>query len=431
MGRAKARAGALHGVRVLDFTRAVAGGYCTRLLCDMGAQVIKIEAPEIGDGIRILPPFHGRTWSLPPSMSPTFVHCNAGKRSIGLDLRRPEAIDVVRRIVPHVDVVVENFTRHVMPGLGLAYENLRPLRPDLVMCSITGFGMEGPLADTPCADAVGQAMGGMLSLCGDEDGYPYMAGNGIADSITATNAALAIVAALFERKHSGEGQHVDVSLMDAVFASDCAAAPTYVASRGEHSVPRGGRFHHLACPWGVFKGPGESFLVIQAPGDIPWQRLATCMGRPELIDHPDFATMGARLQNRAKVHDEIEAFLQSFPSAEDAHKALADAKVIAGVVLDPWQVANHPQVTSRAMVREVPYPFTDPVPTIATAPHFSRSAVRVGRAPFRGEHNRAVLAELAGLGDDDVDRLLACGAVHEDPVVPHLGQHMPASPEAP
>ncbi len=430
---ARSNAGILAGITVLDFTRAVAGGYCTRLLGDMGARIIKVEAPYIGDGIRLLPPFSGPSWALPPSMSPTFVHCNAGKQSIGLDLRQPAAIDLVERLVPHVDVVVENFTRHVMPGYGLAYEDLRRLREDLVMCSISGFGMEGPLADVPSADAVGQAMGGTLSLCGEENGYPYMAGNGAADATTATTAALAIVAALFERLRTGAGQHVDISMMDAVFASDCAAAPSYVASRGAHSVPRGGRFHHLACPWGVFRGPGDEYLVLMAPGDIPWERLVRFMGRPELIDDPRFSTMDARLANRGQVHVEIEAFLQTFPTAAAAHQALAEAKIIAGVVLDPWEVANHPQVAARDMVREVPYPLADPVPTIATALHFSRNPVSVGRAPFRGEHNRPVLHELLALRDDEIDRLLESGAVHQDDVVPHLAAHevqAPAGSEA-
>ena len=158
--------GVLRGIRVLDFTRAVAGGYCTRLLADMGAEVIKIEAPVIGDGIRLLPPFSGKSWALPASMSPVFIHCNAGKSSIGMDLKRPEAIELVKRLVPHFDVVVENFTPHVMRGLGLAYDDLRRIREDLVMCSVSGFGSEGPLADSPATDPVGQAMSGMLITSG-------------------------------------------------------------------------------------------------------------------------------------------------------------------------------------------------------------------------------------------------------------------------
>ncbi|HEX7409353.1 MAG TPA: CoA transferase [Candidatus Binatia bacterium] len=419
------KTGILRGITVLDFTRAVAGGYCTRLLCDMGASVIKIEPPPIGDGIRLLPPFGGESWAMPPSMSPTFVHCNAGKKSLCMDLKRPEAIDLVKRLVPSVDVVVENYTRHVMPSFGLAYDDLRRLREDLVMCSISGFGMEGPLADRPAADAVGQAMGGMLSLCGEEHGYPYMAGNGIADSVTATTAALGIVAALFERLRTGTGQHIDISMMDTVFAVDCAAAPSYVASRGAYSVPRGGRFHHLACPWGVFKGPQDKYLVIMAPHDIPWERLARVMARPELIDDPEFASMDARQRNREKVHGIIEEFLQTFPTAEAAYKTLSDAKIIAGVVLDPWEVANHPQMASRNMIHSIPYPLADPVPTISTAVHFSKSPLTVGRAPFVGEHNRTVLRDFLGLSEDELDRLHENGALYQDDVVPHLAAHTP------
>ena len=413
--------GVLRGIKVLDFTRAVAGGYCTRVLRDMGAEVVKIEAPEIGDGIRLLPPFSGESWALPASMSPVFIHCNAGKSSICLDLKKPEAVALVKRMVPHFDVVVENFTPHVMRSFGLAYDDLRLLREDLVMCSISGFGAEGPLADNPATDPVGQAMSGMLSLCGDEDGYPYQAGNGIADSTTAMTSALAIVAALLERFRSGEGQHIDIGMMDALFAVDCAAAPSYVASRGEYSVPRGGRFHHLACPWGVFKGPQDSYLVVMAAGDIPWENLVRFMGRPDLITHPDFENMGVRLKNQEKVHDIIEAFLQTFDTVEAAHKALSDARIIAGPVLDPWEAANHPQLAARGMIHEVDYPLADdPVPTIGTGLHFSKSRTSVGRAPFLGEHNREILREYLGLSDENVKHLLDTGVLYEHVVVPHL-----------
>jgi len=413
--------GVLRGIKVLDFTRAVAGGYCTRVLRDMGAEVVKIEAPEIGDGIRLLPPFSGKSWALPASMSPIFIHCNAGKSSIGLDLKKPEAIDLLKRMVPHFDVVVENFTPHVMRSLGLAYDDLKGLREDLIMCSISGFGAEGPLAEFPATDPVGQAMSGMLSLCGDEDGYPYQAGNGIADSTSAMTAALAIVSAILERFRSGEGQHIDIGMMDALFAVDCAAAPSYVASRGEYSVPRGGQYHHLACPWGVFKGPQGSYMVVMAVGDLPWERLVRFMGRPDLIEHPDFNNMGVRLQNQEKVHEIIEEFLQTFETAEAAHKALSEALIIVGRVLDPWEAANHPQMATRDMIHPVDYPFADdPVPTIATGLHFSKSKTSIGRAPFLGEHNRQVLREYLGLSDDELTQLHEKGVLHEHVIVPHL-----------
>jgi len=413
--------GALSGVRILDFTRAVAGGYCTRLLCDMGAEVIKIEPPEIGDGIRLLPPFNGASWTMPPSMSPVFVHCNAGKTSVCVDLKKPGAPELVRRLVPHVDVVTENFTPHVMRGFGLAYDDLRKLRGDLIMCSISGFGAEGPLADSPATDPVGQAMSGMLSLCGEEGGYPYMAGNGIADSMTATTAAMAIIAALFERARTGRGQHIDIGMMDTLFAVDCAAAPSYVASGGEYSVPRGGRDHHLAAPWGVFKGPEDHYFVVMAAGDIPWQRLARAMNRPDLIEAEAFATMEARLKNCDRVHDVIEEFLQGFESADAAYHALVDARVIVGKVLDPWEAANHPQMATRNMIHRVDYPFADPVVTIATAPPFSHSRTTVGRAPYLGEHNREVLRRFLGLSEEEIEQLHESGVLYEHDIVPVLG----------
>jgi CoA:oxalate CoA-transferase len=418
---AEMNAGVLRGINVLDFGRVVAGGYCTRLLADMGARVIKIEPPFIGDMIRLLGPFSGESWSMPPSISPIFLHCNAGKESVSLDLKKPESIELIKRLIPQVDVVVENFTSHVMRSYGLAYDDLRRIREDIVMCSITGFGSQGPLADAPAADGVGQAMSGMLSVTGEENGYPYFAGNGIADTATATTAAMAILAALLGRSRSGTGQHIDISMMHTLFAMDGAAAPSYVASHGEHTIPRGGRFHHLACPWGVFKGPQGRYMVIMMTGasPTPWERLARLMGRPDLIEDPEFAAPEARLRNREKVHEIIEHYLQSFETAEAAYKAIADERIAVGIVLDPWEVATHPQ-TPPDMIRAVPHPFVGPVLTIATAPRFSNNPLTVGRAPLLGEHNRTVLREFLRLSDAELDRLHGDGVLFEDDTLAHI-----------
>jgi len=417
---AKRNEGVLRDITVLDFGRAVAGAYCTRLLADMGARIIKVEGPIIGDPMRLVGPFFGESWRMPPSISPIFLHCNAGKESISLDLKKPESIDLIRRLIPHVDVVLENFTPHVMRSYGLAYDDLRLIREDIVMCSISGFGQKGPLADTPAADAVGQAMSGMLSLCGEQNGYPYLAGNGIADTATSTTAAMAILAALLERFRSGTGQYIDISMMHTLFAMDSAAAPYCVASHGEHSVPRGGRFHHIACPWGVFKGPQGRHLVMMVIGDAAWQTLARLMGRTDMIDDPEFASMDARMRNRDKVHDAIEEFLQSFATAEEAYQTIAKEHLIVGLVLEPWEVATHPQTKPRDMVREVPHPLSGPLSTIATAPLFSRNPITVGRAPFIGEHNRPVLREFLGLSEAELDRLHKDGVLFQDATVTKL-----------
>lgn len=411
--------GILRGITVLDFGRVVAGGYCGRILADMGARVIKLEATHTGDHIRLLGPLAGEHWCMPPSISPIFMHCNAGKESLSLDLKRPESIELIRRMMPQVDVVLENFTSHVMPGLGLGYEDLRRIRPDLIMCSISGFGPTGPLADAPAADGVAQAMSGMLSLMGEENGYPHFAGNGIADTASATTAAMAILAALLERMRSGEGQHIDISMMHTLLSMDGAAAPYCVVSKGEHKVPRSGRAHHLACPWGTFKGPEGKYLVIMMTGPWAWKKLVTLMGREDLLTHPKFASDEARLRHKHEVHDIIEEFLMSFGTAEDAYRALAAERLLVGIVLDPWEAATHPQ-TPPEMIRPVKYPYTGEMLTIATAPRFSRNPTQVGRAPFLGEHNRSVLRELAGLDAGELDRLHAAGVLFEDSTVTHL-----------
>lgn len=402
--------GPLAGITVLDFTRAVAGAFCTRLLCDMGARVIKVEPPEMGDMTRMMTfddPIVGKY--LLPTLSPMFIHSNAGKEAICVDLKQPRAIEAMKRLVATVDVVVENFTPHVMPGLGLGYDDLASLRPGLVMCSISGFGREGPLAEHVSNDAVGQAMSGMAYLSGEADGYPVEAGNGIADSITATTAAMAIVSALFHREKAGEGQHIDISLLDTVMAADCNAHPVVAATHGDWTPVRDPKGNFLAAPWGVFRGPHSSYFAMLSA----WDRLCNLMGRPELIDDPRFATNQERIRNRAGVQEVVESFLMSFDTAEAAFDALREAKVAAGPVLSPAEVQAHPQLATRDMVRDVEYPGGVTIPSIATSPRFSRTPVEVGRAPFIGQHNRRVLAE-AGYSPVDIDRLHADGVFYED-----------------
>lgn len=411
--------GILRGITVLDFGRVVAGGYCGRILADMGARVIKVEATHTGDHIRLLGPMSGEHWSMPPSISPIFMHCNAGKESLSLDLKRPESIELIKRMIPQVDVVLENFTSHVMPGFGLGYEDLKLIRSDIIMCSISGFGPTGPLADAPAADGIIQAMSGMLSLMGEENGYPHFAGNGIADTASATTAAMAILGALLERFRSGAGQQIDISMMHTLLSMDGAAAPYCVVSKGEHKVPRSGRAHHLACPWGIFKGPEGKYLTIMMTGPGPWEKLVRMMGREDMLGHPKFTSPEARLQHKHEIHDIIEHFLMGFETAQAAYEALAAERLLVGIVLDPWEAATHPQ-TPPEMIQSIPYPYAGELPTIAMAPRFSNNPTRVGRAPFLGEHNRAVLRDLAGIDNAELDRLHAAGVLFEDDTVIHL-----------
>ncbi len=411
--------GILRDMTVLDFGRVVAGGYCSRILADMGARVIKVEAPHTGDHIRLLGPMSGQHWSMPPSISPIFMHCNAGKESLSLDLKNPESIALIKRLIPRVDVVLENFTSHVMPSLGLGYDDLQQIRPDIIYCSISGFGPTGPLADAPAADGIIQAMSGMLSLTGEQDGYPVFAGNGIADTASATTAAMAIIAALLERFRTGAGQRIDISMMHTLLSMDGTAAPYCVASKGEHKVPRSGRAHHLACPWGIFKAPENKYIVIMTTGAGPWETLVRLMGREDMLTDPKFATPEARLQHKYEVHDIIERFLTGFATADAAYQALAAARLLVAVVLDPWEAAVHPQ-TPPWMVQAIRYPYAGDLPTLAVAPQFSRNETRVGRAPFIGEHNRSILRQLAGLDEPELDRLHRDGVLFADDTVIHM-----------
>ncbi len=405
--------GPLVGYRVLDFSRAIAGAYTTRLLADMGARIIKIEPPEAGDSLRYLNLDDPRIANaMEPTFSPMFIHCNAGKESVCVDFKKPESIELLKALAARVDVVVENFTPHVLPSYGLGYEHLKAIRPDLILCSITGFGQTGPLAEHVSNDAVGQAMSGMASLTVDDRGYPVEAGNGVGDSATSLTAAMAILAALLHRERTGEGQHIDVSIVDSLMALDGLGHAYTAATRGEYTVDPHPRTHFLFGPWGVFKGPNERYFGMLAP----WPRLCEMMGRPELVEDPRFATAEAFLDHREEAHRLIEEYFQSYESDEALFDAMIEKRIPAGPVLDTIEVQTHPQLAAREMVRDVPYALKT-IPTVATAPRFSATPISVGRAPYVGEHNDEVCRELLGMSEDQLRGLYESGAMLRDEAV--------------
>ena len=301
--------GLLTGITVLDFTAAFVGPFCSRIMADMGAEVIKIERPAADQDERFTPE------SLPTRNGVPYLHLNGGKKSLCVDLKTDAGLEIVRALVKRADVFVENYTPHVVRSYGLDYPNLRKLNPGIIMCSMTGYGQEG-FAHNPehvCTDPVAQAVSGLNWITGERDGAPYTIGGGIGDTVTGMTGALAVGYALFHRQRTGEGQYIDLSMIDSLLFLDSLAMPHVAANQGVPLHYRNGEQNTYTFPMGILKAR-EGYISLQAPGQGPnsaWGRLCECMGREDLIDDPRYLTDDDRVELRDEIVGIIEEWLQT------------------------------------------------------------------------------------------------------------------------
>ena len=308
----------LAGIKVLDFTHVLAGPTCTRILADLGAEVIKLEAAPNGDVARGM-------FYVKENLSALFLYTCAGKKSLCLDLKKSQGLQIAKDLVAKFDVVVENFAPGVMKKLGLDYAVLKEINPRIVMASISGFGQSGPWADRTSFDIIGQAMSGVMHMTGEPDGPPQYVGNYIGDPNAGVQAALAICASLFYRDRTGKGQYIDIAQVDSLLYLDLVNIPYYALSNGAFNPKRFGAHHYAVCPLGVFKGK-DGYVVLQAI-EHQWPNFAKAIGRKDLITNPNFATNAKRLENREELAKIIEAWLQSFPNNDAALSALAEQRI--------------------------------------------------------------------------------------------------------
>ena len=397
----------LDGVRVADFTWVWAGPFCTLQLAHLGADVIRVEAAARPCVTRLLPPF--ADFQPGPNRSGYFNQFNQGKRSLTLDLKNPRGVEVARRLIAGSDVVSENFAAGVMERMGLGYEEVRRLRRDIIMVSLSGYGRTGPEKEFVSYGPATVPLSGFSAVTGYAGGPPMHVGISYGDPTAGLHGALAVVAALCHRARTGEGQFIDVSLWEAS-ASLLPEALLEFTMNGRETPRRGNR-HPDFAPHGVFRSAGDDRWVSIAVGsEGEWQALCHAIGDPSLAVDPRFATLADRKRNE----DALEARIGEWTvqmTTEEATKRLQDSGVTAFPSMTNRDLAEDPHLNQRGFFVEAPHPEVGPRHHAGIPWKFSETPCAVERpAPCLGEHNREVLGEVLGYSTSEIEELSAAGA---------------------
>jgi crotonobetainyl-CoA:carnitine CoA-transferase CaiB-like acyl-CoA transferase len=406
---------ALSGIRVLDVSRILAAPLASQLLGDLGADVVKVERPGSGDDARSYgPPFLRSADGDETTEAGFYLSCNRNKRSITVDHSKPEGADILRRLASTSDVFIENFRPGVLTKYELGYNVLRQHNPGLIYCSVTGFGQDGPLASRPGYDGIFQAMSGMMSVSGVPDGQPgagpMKVGVSMVDILTSLYATSAILAALHHRDvHSGEGQHIDMSLLDCGVAALSHYAQNFLISGV--CQPRRGNGGFGGIPSQAFEcADGEQIFVV-APAANQWASLVKVLGRPDLVDHPDFATTSARIENRDRVLEILNAIFAS-DTAEHWIGQLESADVPVSYVNDMHGIFDNPQILHRGVKTTTTHPVSGTLDMVGNPIQLSATPIEQYSAPpLLGEHTAEVLSERLGLTEHEREELVNRGVL--------------------
>lgn len=391
--QAKEPAGPLAGVKVLDFTRVLSGPYCTALLADLGADVVKVESPQ-GDEYRHIGPFRDGESAL-------FQLVNRNKQSIMLDLKSPSGQGVAGRLAAHADILVENFRPGVAERLGLGYATLCAQNPRLIHASISGFGQSGPLSGLPAFDLVAQAMSGFMALTGEPDGPPMKVGESIGDLAAGLFCSWAVLAALYERTRTGRGRQIDVAMIDSLIA----LLPTAVAQWMFGTAPpkRIGNRHPISTPFGAY-ATSDGYIVICVLSSAQFSGLMRCIGRPELELDPRYASDELRTRHEPELTSLLTSWSRTLSAADALHRLHA-AGVPASRIESPAEVFSSEHVIARAVLSTVAHPSLGLIPAMEQPAHFS--GLQRGRqraAPALDEHHRAVLERWLGASGEPGER---------------------------
>ncbi|MDT4815170.1 Acetyl-CoA:oxalate CoA-transferase [compost metagenome] len=398
---------ALDGIRVLDLSRILAGPWCTQNLADLGADVIKVERPRVGDDTRAWgPPFLKDGNGQDTNESAYYLSANRNKRSIEADMATPEGAALIRELAAVSDILVENFKVGGLAKYGLDYDSLKQINPRLIYCSVTGFGQDGPFAQRPGYDFMIQGMGGLMSITGERDdlpgGGPQKAGVAVADLMTGMYSTVGILAALHERSRSGLGQHIDMALLDCQVAMLANQNLNYMTS--DVAPKRAGNAHQNLVPYQVFAA-SDGHLIVAVGNDSQFRNYCGAIGLPELSADPRFFTNPQRVKNREEL---VPLLAERMATGARDHwlAALEGVGVPAGPINTLDQVYEDPHVLARGMRRELPHPAAGKVPMAASPLKFSGSPVEYRRPPpMLGEHTGQVLSERLGLSAEEIQAL--------------------------
>jgi len=393
------------GLKILDFTRALAGPTCTRMFAEMGADVIKVESAPDGELAR-------RMSKIRNERSLYYIQQNLGKQSFCVNLRDPRGVELVKELIPHMDVVVENFKPGRLASMGLGYDVLKELKEDIILCSISAMGQSGPLAEKPGYDYIAQAYAGVTSMIGDPNDAPSIPLLGIGDASTGVHGAFAVLAAIYHRDRTGRGQHLDVALLDAYYHCHEVNVHQYSGSYGEMKPTRGGRHMSYVCPAGVFRANGGDIMIM---GFLHhFKDLCAAMGRPELATQEGWTTDQERLANLDEVIELVETWLSTFPSHEDAISKMEEFGVPVAPILTVEETINHPHLRHRGTVRTI----TDRI-----AGEFDIPGMPIKYSDYPedleleaatlGEHNGQIVTDLLHHSEEELSQLRADGILNE------------------
>ncbi len=392
----KEKKGALEGIRVIDLTRVLAGPYCTLLLGDMGAEIIKIEVPGHGDDSRKYPPFIG-------TESAYFMNLNRNKKSLTLNLKTAEGKNVFLDLVKHSDVLIENFRPGTLDDLGVGYDQLKAINPNLVYSSISGFGQSGPYRDLPGYDIIGQAMGGIMSVTGWPDGPPSRTGTAIADILAGLCACIGILSSLIAARNGGSGQKVDIALVDSVVSAMETIIQIYLV---EKRIPqRTGNRYEFIYPYDTFKAE-DGWVVIAVGNNKLWEVFCEAIGTNHLLEDQTYKDN----YDRVKAHVEVKRIVEEWTGTRSVREVvdfLLSKTIPCAPLYTVKEVVEDPHIAdARQMIREVEHPVAGRIKVIGSPIHLSETPPDIyAPAPLLGEHSSGILKNILNYSDDQIDAL--------------------------